>query len=163
MRRTILLTLAILSGFSLPHAGAGWLGRWRAGPAPCPAVFEVPPEVAVRRVLNDQASAWNKGDLEGFMAGYWNAPDLSFFSGKDRTRGWQATLERYVKKYRSDGREMGKLTFSELEVDVLGPDAVLVRGRWQLKLSKDEPGGLFTLIFKRLPEGWRIVHDHTSG
>lgn len=121
------------------------------------------PEEAVRCVLNDQVAAWNKGDLEGFMTGYWNSPDLSFSSGKERTRGWKATLERYVKKYRSDGAEMGKLTFSELEVDVLGPNAVLVRGRWQLKRSKDEPGGLFTLIFKRFPEGWRIVHDHTSG
>ena len=128
-----------------------------------PAAPEPTPEEAVRRVLNDQVAAWNKGDLEGFMMGYWNSPDLSFSSGKERTRGWKATLERYVKKYRSDGAEMGKLTFSELEVDVLDPNAVLVRGRWQLKRSKDEPGGLFTLIVKRLPEGWRIVHDHTSG
>jgi beta-aspartyl-peptidase (threonine type) len=118
---------------------------------------------AVRQVINDQQTAWNKGDLEGFMAGYWKSPDLTFYSGKDKTRGWQATMERYVKKYRADGKEMGKLTFSELEVEVLGPDAALVRGRWQLELSKDKPGGLFTLLFKRFPEGWRIVHDHTSG
>jgi beta-aspartyl-peptidase (threonine type) len=120
-------------------------------------------EKAVRQVINDQQTAWNKGDLEGFMSGYWKSPDLTFYSGKDKTRGWQATMERYVKKYRADGKEMGKLTFSELEVEVLGPDAALVRGRWQLELSKDKPGGLFTLLFKRFPEGWRIVHDHTSG
>jgi beta-aspartyl-peptidase (threonine type) len=147
MRPTALLPASILTLVLLPRASAD----------------DAKPEEAVRRVLADQAAAWNKGDLEGFMAGYWKSPDLSFFSGKERTRGWQATLERYVKKYRADGKEMGKLTFSELEVDILGPDAALVRGRWQLEMSKDKPGGLFTLIFKRLPDGWRIVHDHTSG
>jgi beta-aspartyl-peptidase (threonine type) len=146
MRRPIPLALAILATVLPPRAGA-----------------EEKPEAAIRRVLADQAAAWNKGDLEGFLTGYWKSPELSFFSGKDRTRGWQATLERYVKKYRADGKEMGKLTFSELEVDVLSPDAAVVCGRWQLEMSKDKPGGLFTLIFKRFPDGWRIVHDHTSG
>jgi ketosteroid isomerase-like protein len=166
MRRTFPLTLAILTAFCLARADAGWFDGWRRRPCPCqtvPIIPEVTPEEAVRRVLNEQVEAWNKGDLEGFMTGYWNSPDLSFSSGKDRTRGWQATMERYVKRYRSDGNEMGKLTFSELDVDVLSHDAALVRGRWHLKRSKDELGGLFTLIFKRLPEGWRIVHDHTSG
>ena len=114
-------------------------------------------------VLDAQAAAWNKGDLDGFMAEYWNDDKLTFISGGDITFGWKATKERYVKRYQADGKEMGKLTFSELEVEVLGPYAALVRGRWQLELSKDKPGGLFTLLFKRLPEGWRIVHDHTSG
>jgi ketosteroid isomerase-like protein len=135
--------------------------------APCyPApewVPQIQPQDAIRGVLDEQVVAWNKGDLEGFMHGYWQAPDLSFFSGKDKTRGWQATLDRYQKKYRADGKEMGKLTFSDLDIDVLGPDSAFVRGHWHLKMSKEEPGGLFTLIFKRFPDGWRIVHDHTSG
>src|SRR5205823_295763 len=116
----------------LSDANASWLDRWRRPACPCPVVSVVPevsPEEAVRRVLSDQVVAWNKGDLEGFMLCYWNAPDLSFSSGKDRTRGWQATLERYIKRYRSDGNEMGQLTFNELEVEVLSPSAVLVRGR----------------------------------
>lgn len=117
---------------------------------------------SVRQVLDAQVTAWNKGDLPGFMAGYWSSPELSFFSGSQRTRGWQATLDRYVDRYQSKGQEMGQLTFSDLEIEELGPDSAWVRGRWQLKRSKDNPGGLFTLIFKRLPEGWRIVHDHTS-
>ncbi len=117
---------------------------------------------AITRVLKDQAATWNRGDLNGFMAGYWKSPQLTFFSGKTRTQGWQATLERYQKKYQSQGQEMGKLTFSELEIEVLGPDSAFVRGRWQLVTSKETPGGLFTLIFKKTPEGWRIVHDHTS-
>ena len=120
------------------------------------------PEAAVKKVLADQQAAWNKGDLEGFMAGYWKSPDLTFYSGKEVTRGWQATLDRYVKKYKADGKEMGKLTFSEIDVQVLGADTALVRGRWQLEMSKEKPGGLFTLLFRRMPDGWRIVHDHTS-
>jgi ketosteroid isomerase-like protein len=118
---------------------------------------------AVRDVLDAQVIAWNKGDLEGFMNGYWRSPKLSFSSGTDVTRGWDATMERYKKRYRSDGAEMGKLTFHDLEIEPLGPDAALVRGRWQLIRTKDKPGGVFTLIFRKLPEGWRIVHDHTSG
>jgi beta-aspartyl-peptidase (threonine type) len=117
---------------------------------------------AIQQVLDSQAAAWNKGDLEGFMKGYWKSPDLTFFSGKDRTRGWQATIERYRKKYQGDGRQMGKLTFSELEIEMLGPAGAWVRGRWQLVRGKETLGGLFTLIFKKLPAGWRIVHDHTS-
>jgi beta-aspartyl-peptidase (threonine type) len=113
-------------------------------------------------VLEAQVAAWDKGDLRGFMAGYWSSPELSFFSAGQRTRGWQATYDRYVERYQTKGQEMGQLTFRDLEIDLLNPDSALVRGRWQLKRSKDNPGGLFTLILKRFPEGWRIVHDHTS-
>src|SRR5262245_34598103 len=108
MRRAIPLTLTILTTAFLSTAGAAWLGGWRRQPCPPPYVLIVPEvsaEAEIRRVLTEQDAAWNKGDLEGYMAGYWKSSDLSFFSGKDRTRGWQATLERYVKKYRSDGRE----------------------------------------------------------
>src|SRR5438270_3024861 len=100
-------------------------------------------ETAVRAVLDAQVRAWNKGDLEGFMAGYWRSPKLSFSSGNDVTRGWDATLERYKKRYRSEGAEMGQLTFRDLDIEPLGPDAALVRGRWQLVRSKDKPGGIF--------------------
>jgi beta-aspartyl-peptidase (threonine type) len=135
-------------------------------PSPCVAevvpVPAVPAETAIRQVLDAQVAAWNKGDLESFMTGYWQSPELSFFSGGDKTRGWQATLERYRKRYQAEGQEMGKLTFSDLDIQLLGPDSAVVRGRFQLERSKDKPSGLFTLIFKRLPEGWRIVHDHTS-
>jgi beta-aspartyl-peptidase (threonine type) len=118
---------------------------------------------AIQKVLDDQDAAWNKGDLEGFMKGYWKSDKLTFFSAGTRTQGWQATLERYQKKYQGEGKEMGKLTFSELEVEILGPDAAVVRGRFQLVTSKEKPTGLFTLLLRKFPEGWRIVHDHTSG
>ena len=117
---------------------------------------------AVQKVLDDQVAAWNKGDLEGFMAGYWKSDELTFFSGKDVTKGWDATLERYKKRYQAEGKEMGKLTFSELKIEMLGDDSAFVRGRFKLVTSKETPQGLFTLIFKKTADGWKIVHDHTS-
>jgi uncharacterized protein (TIGR02246 family) len=119
-------------------------------------------QAAIRRVLDDQVAAWNRGDLEGFMAGYWKSPQLTFFSGKDRMSGWDATIERYRKRYQAEGKEMGKVSFSDIEIEPLGPESAYVRGRWKVVNSKETLGGLFTLIFKKQPEGWRIAHDHTS-
>ena len=118
---------------------------------------------AIRALLANQVDAWNRGDLEGFMAGYWKSPELSFISGATETRGWQPTLERYRKKYQGEGKEMGKLDFFDLRVEMLGTEAAFVRGHWHLKMKNgQEPGGLFTLVLRKFPEGWRIVHDHTS-
>lgn len=133
-------------------------------PAPSPAAEPATAaEKSVRAILDAQVRAWNKGDLETFMAGYWKSPDLTFFSGNKVTRGWEATLDRYRQKYQTEGKEMGKLTFRDLDVTILGPDSAAVRGRFELMLGKEKPTGLFTLLFRRFPEGWRIVHDHTSG
>jgi len=124
---------------------------------------EKEPEAAIRKVLQSQVEAWNQHNLNGFMAGYWDSVEPTFFSGATETTGWQATLERYRKKYQAPDAEMGKLEFSDLQVELLGPKSGFVRGRWQLTLSNGrQPHGLFTLIFREFPEGWRIVHDHTS-
>ncbi len=118
---------------------------------------------AVENVLRQQETAWNRRDLDGFMTGYWNSPDLTFFSGAKLTSGWQATLERYRKTYQSEGHDMGKLEFSDLRIDPLGPDGAFVRGAWRLTMPDGKtPHGLFTLIFKKFSDGWKIVHDHTS-
>ena len=118
---------------------------------------------AVQQVLQHQQDAWNRHDLESFMAGYWNSPDLTFFSGAKVTSGWQATIERYRKTYQNEGHEMGKLEFSDLNIQALSPDSAFVRGAWRLTMSDGKtPHGLFTLIFRKLPGGWKIVHDHTS-
>lgn len=118
---------------------------------------------AVEQVLRRQQEAWNRHDLEAFMSGYWNSSDLTFFSGAQKTSGWQSTLERYRKKYQSEGQEMGQLEFSDLNIQELAPDAAFVRGAWHLTLPDGKmPHGLFTLIFRKFPEGWKIVHDHTS-
>jgi beta-aspartyl-peptidase (threonine type) len=118
---------------------------------------------AIERVLRVQQEAWNRHDLEGFMAGYWNSPELTFFSGAKEHDGWQATMDRYLATYGSPGHEMGKLEFSGLRVVVLGQDSAFVRGSWKLTMSDGKtPHGLFTLVFRKFPEGWKIVHDHTS-
>jgi ketosteroid isomerase-like protein len=117
----------------------------------------------VEHVLRWQQAAWNRHDLEGFMAGYWNSPELTFFSGAKEKHGWQATIERYRVTYASPGHEMGQLEFSDLRIEMLGADAAFARGSWQLTMPDGKtPHGLFTLVFRRFPEGWKIVHDHTS-
>jgi Zn-dependent M28 family amino/carboxypeptidase/ketosteroid isomerase-like protein len=117
---------------------------------------------AIETLLSDQVTAWNKGDLPGFMKGYRESEQLSFFSGSTRTSGWKATLERYRKKYQSEGKEMGRLSFEELSIDILGPEHALVRGRFLLQMKEAKQTGLFTLILRRTRSGWRIIHDHTS-
>jgi uncharacterized protein (TIGR02246 family) len=120
-------------------------------------------KAAVEHVLSTQQDAWNRHDLDAFMAGYWNSADLTFFSGGKQTSGWQATLDRYRATYASPGHEMGKLEFSALRIEMLGPDAAFVRGAWHLTMPDGKtPHGLFTLIFRKFPDGWKIVHDHTS-
>jgi ketosteroid isomerase-like protein len=118
-------------------------------------------KIAIRKVMDDQAEAWNRGDIEGFMAGYWKSDKLTFISGTDVTRGWQPTLDRYKKSYDSRAK-MGVLTFSDLEFTILSKDAAVVLGSWALKREKDDPHGKFTLTFRKFKEGWRIVMDHTS-
>jgi len=116
---------------------------------------------AIRAVLEAQRDAWNKGDVDGYMAGYDVSESIVFISGDNVTHGWQTVRDRYKKNY--DTREkMGQLTFSDLEFTVLGKDYVSVVGRWLLKRTSDEPHGRFTLIFKKTNKGWRIIHDHTS-
>jgi ketosteroid isomerase-like protein len=121
------------------------------------------PKVAIEQVLHTQQDAWNRRDLDAFMSGYWNSPALTFFSDAKQTSGWQATLERYQVTYASPGHEMGKLDFSELRIEMLGPEAAFVRGAWRLSMSDGKtPHGRFTLIFRKFPDGWKIIHDHTS-
>ena len=118
---------------------------------------------AVRALLARQVDAWNRGDLEGFMAGYWNSPELTFFSGASVTRGWEPTLARYRQKYQGEGKETGKLDFFDLTVTPLAPDAAFVRGHWRLQTKNGQTsGGLFTLILRQFSTGWKIIHDHTS-
>jgi beta-aspartyl-peptidase (threonine type) len=119
-----------------------------------------PAALDIQKVLVGQAAAWNAGNLEGFMAYYWKSEGLTFQSGPVRLRGWQTMLDRYKKNYAGDKR--GLLSFTELEVTVLAPDAAYVLGRWNLAGLAQAQGGVFTLIFKKFPEGWRIIHDHTS-
>jgi len=117
----------------------------------------------IRQMLDRQVEDWNKHDLDGFANGYWHSQSLVFQSGTSRTEGWEGMRDRYRKSYQSDGKEMGHLDFKDIEINVLSADSAYARGHWQLTMSDGkQPGGLFTLILRKFPEGWRIVHDHTS-
>jgi uncharacterized protein (TIGR02246 family) len=130
-------------------------------PMPAPEASKDADRAAILAVLTTQQSDWNKGDIRGFMAGYWNSTELTFAGTRDFTRGWQSVLARYEKSY-ADKATMGTLDFSELEIRQLGPDAALVLGRWHLQRQAGDVGGIFTLVFQKFPEGWRIIHDHTT-
>jgi uncharacterized protein (TIGR02246 family) len=119
------------------------------------------PPAEIQSVLHAQQDAWNRGDIDEFMNGYARSASTVFVSGDEVSRGWELVRDRYRRKY-SDRRKMGTLAFSDIEVTMLSPDAAVVLGRWTLKRANDQPHGRFTLLFKRLPEGWRIIHDHTS-
>ena len=116
---------------------------------------------SIRKVMVDQAAAWNQGNIDEFMKGYWNSDKLIFVSGDRITRGWQPTLDNYKKNYNSRAM-MGTLTFSDLEFNILSKDAAVVLGSWSLAREKDNPHGKFTLTFRKFKEGWRIIMDHTS-
>jgi ketosteroid isomerase-like protein len=135
--------------------GAAFVAASEEKSGSTPAVLEI------RAVLRAQQEAWNRGDIDSFMIGYARAETTVFVSGDEVTRGWQTVRDRYLEKY-SDRAKMGALTFSELEIEQLGPDSAVALGRWELKRANDNPHGRFTLIFRKTPDGWRIVHDHTS-
>ena len=118
-------------------------------------------EDRILAVLEMQQAAWNAGDIPGFMSGYWQSPDLRFASGGTVTKGWQQTLDRYTKNYK-DRATMGKLTFSSLEVGLIGNDNAVVHGGWALERNGDKPSGLFTLLFREVDGEWLVVSDTTT-
>lgn len=111
--------------------------------------------------IEQQVKGWNSGNIEAFMQGYSRTDSLRFASGGSVTYGWQPMLDRYRKSY-PNRAAMGTLTFTDISVDLISRDAAMVFGTWRLKREKDEPWGLFTLLFKKMNGEWRIVHDHTS-
>lgn len=143
----LILTLALSAAAQTPHGAAKFAAQTQA----------------IASVLQAQQAAWNRHDLEAFMSGYWNSPDLTFFSGGHENRGWQQAFDHYRATYASPGHEMGKLEFSNLRIEPLGPDAAFVRGEYHLTMPDGKtPHGLFTLVFRKFPDGWKIIHDHSS-
>ena len=118
-------------------------------------------EKEILKVLHTQQSAWNKGNLEEFMSGYWKNDALLFVGSSGPTYGWQKTLDNYKKTY-PNKEKMGVLEFSDISVKPLGKDYAFVFGKWKLIREKDTPNGVYTLIFQKFKEGWKIISDHSS-
>jgi ketosteroid isomerase-like protein len=118
---------------------------------------------SVKHVLSTQQAAWNDGDIDGFMHGYWKNDSLTFIGKGGITKGWQQTLNNYKKSY-PDKATMGQLTFEILSVEEFSPTTIHVIGKWNLKREtpKGDLGGCFTLVFKKIKNQWVIVSDHTS-
>lgn len=126
-------------------------------------LLAVAPEQAIRQVLNAQVAAWNRGDIPAFMSGYEDAATTTFV-GSAVTKGFQPVLENYRKRYPTR-EKMGVLTFSDLEIRMLGSDHAAVLGRFHLKRTAEGGGdanGIFTLVFRNTDKGWKIIVDHTS-
>ena len=117
---------------------------------------------AITSLLEAQRAAWNRGDLEGFMAAYVRAPELVFTSGGAIRRGFAETEARYRARYGEGTATMGQLAFEILEVQPLGGGGAIVLGRWALTETPEAGAGVFSLALRRDAAGWRIVHDHTS-
>jgi len=160
--RSPLPALAAAAGAALAACG----GNSPANPpASVPAALaqEAPSDAAeaVTAVLEEQARAWNEGDLEAFVAHYLDAPRTRFVSGNTALYGVADLLERYRRNY-PDRAAMGELSFADLDVRILSPDFAFVFGRFHLERENDAPTGLFTLLFENTAGGWKISHDHTS-
>lgn len=115
-------------------------------------------EAGIRLVLEKQISAWNKHDLEGFMQGYWNSPELKFYGQSGLTRGWDATLERYKTNYPTKA-ESGTLNFVINDISQIKGDSYLVMGEYYLKRDIEDTNGVFMIIFKKINEQWKIIAD----
>lgn len=143
--RSLLLAVAALATFS-----------------GCQRGFTAADRRAVEELLAQQREAWNRGDLPGYMEAYARTPALVFTSGGTIRRGWEETLAAYQKRYGGDRAGMGRLAFEILEVQPVGGDGAVMLGRWKLSETAHAGGGVFSVVLERRPEGWRIVHDHTS-
>ncbi len=117
---------------------------------------------AITTLLDEQRVAWNRGDISAFMEGYAHNEELVFTSGAQIRRGWQATHDRYLERYGTNSSTMGTLAFEVIDLKSLGADGAVMLGRWSLADLPEPASGVFTIVFERRPEGWRIVHDHTS-
>jgi len=118
-------------------------------------------ETAVRKILSIQQAAWNRGDIDGFMKGYWENDSLMFIGKSGITYGWNKTLTNYKKGY-PDTSAMGKLTFTIINAKLLSSEYFHVIGKWHLQRTIGDVEGYFTLLFRKINGHWLIVADHSS-
>jgi ketosteroid isomerase-like protein len=117
--------------------------------------------LAIRRIMAEQEAAWSRGDLEGFMAGYWKSDSLRFIGSSGLTYGWQKTLDNYKKGYPSLDA-MGKLTFTIISIEKLSKRSAFVIGKWHLARKAGELNGYYTLLWRKIKGNWVIVVDHSN-
>jgi ketosteroid isomerase-like protein len=115
----------------------------------------------IRKILSDQTIAWNKGNVEEFMKGYWNNDSLMFIGKSGVTYGYQNTLMNYKKSY-NNADAMGTLSFDLIKVQRLSPEYFFVVGKWHLKRSIGDLGGHYNLLFRKVNGTWVIIADHSS-
>jgi ketosteroid isomerase-like protein len=118
-------------------------------------------ESAIRKLLAQQTAAWNRGDVDSFMKGYWENDSLMFIGKSGVTYGWSNTLKNYKKGY-PDTASMGQLSFTLIQVKKLSPKYYHVTGKWFLKRSVGDIGGHYTLLFEKINGQWVIISDHSS-
>lgn len=126
-----------------------------------PENFSKADRAEILKVLDEQESAWNSADLEAFLAGYWQSDSLRFIGKKGLTYGWQPTLDNYKKSY-PDARAMGTLSFDLISLEAAGGSAAFMIGKWHLARVDGDLEGHFSLLWRKKPQGWCIVADHSS-
>jgi len=117
--------------------------------------------VSIRKVLDEQIKEWNKGNIEGFMQGYWRNDSLMFIGKSGINWGWQKTLDNYRKNY-PDTIAMGKLSYDIILIKELSPEYYYVVGKWMLTRSIGNLGGHYNLLFRKINGQWLIIADHSS-
>lgn len=142
MQKTLFLSLIILVSANVVHA-------------------QSKDETIIRTILAEQTVAWNDGNQEAFMKGYWQNDSLMFIGKSGITYGWQKTLDNYKKNY-PDTASMGKLNFDLLSVKPVAENYFFVAGKWHLARSIGDVGGVFTLLFRKVKNRWVIIADHSS-
>lgn len=116
---------------------------------------------AIQSILQNQTAAWNKGDIDAFMVGYWESDSLVFIGKSGPTYGYKNTLANYKKNY-PDTSHMGKLHFDIVSIKSLNANHYFVIGKWYLQRSVGNVNGVFTLVFRKTKAGWKIISDHSS-
>jgi ketosteroid isomerase-like protein len=122
--------------------------------------YETEVREEIGSAMKEQVDSWNSGELAGFMKYYWRSGEMTFHGGKRRLQGWETLNSMYIETY--SGEQRGILEFSGLEINVVTPELAYVLGDWKVELPDTVKQGKFTLIWKKMDEGWRIVHDHSS-
>jgi hypothetical protein len=128
---------------------------------PLAGISQSKAERSILAILDRQTEAWNRGDLEGFMKGYWESDSLMYIGKSGVTYGFAPTLASYRRNY-GDTSKMGRLTFQILHVKRLSSKYYHVVGKWFLKRSAGDVGGHYTLLFRKIRGEWVVVSDHSS-